>query len=153
MNVETNSLYNLLKEVFLLLDDGDRRLFGAYALTQARFYALFHLGEQPGISSSRLSELMFCDKSNITRLIKGLESDGLVVRRPHETDGRSLRLHLTPEGEKLSEKVRQAHNNYNAERLNCCLTYEDQNGLYEWLVTLRNGLEQQLHESEVLPVA
>jgi DNA-binding MarR family transcriptional regulator len=96
---------------------------------------------------------MFCDKSNITRLIKGLESDGLVVRRPHETDGRSLRLHLTPEGEKLSEKVRQAHNNYNAERLNCCLTYEDQNGLYEWLVTLRNGLEQQLHESVVLPVA
>lgn len=145
MSDEGIRLYNLLKELFLLLDDGDRRLFDAYALSEARFYALYHLGTQPGISSSQLSELMFCDKSNVSRLLKGMEAEGWVLREPHESDGRAQRLYLTPAGKALYNRVSQAHLNYNRERLDRCLQQAEQGELLELLTTLRNGLLMQLH--------
>jgi len=73
---DQTALYNLLKEAFLLLDFGDRVLFSRYNLTAPRFYALVHLGEEPGLSLKRLSQKMFCDKSNATRIFKGLEAEG-----------------------------------------------------------------------------
>jgi DNA-binding MarR family transcriptional regulator len=102
-------LYNLLKETFLLLDFGDRQLFEQFHLSIPRTYALYHIASTPGISPSQLSERMFCDKSNITRLVQGLESDGLVIRRPHESDGRATCLHLTPAGAALAARVTVAH--------------------------------------------
>lgn len=110
-------LYNLLKETFLLLDFGDRQLFGRFDLTVSRFYALHHLAEEPGISLSQLSNRMFCDKSNITRLIKGLEADGYVVRRRHDRDGRVACLFLTDAGAALQVEVAAAHHAFNAVRL------------------------------------
>lgn len=124
---EKEQLYNLLKETFILLDDGDRRLFGTYKLTPPRFYALTHINEEPGLSSSKLSERLLCDKSNVTRIVKGLESEGLIIRKPHETDGRALRLYLTDSGVDVLVKVQAAHHNFNARRLDCldCLSQGD----------------------------
>ncbi len=116
---EKEKLYNLLKETFILLDDGDRKLFGTYKLTPPRFYALTHIHEEPGLSSSKLSDRLLCDKSNVTRIVKGLEAEGLITRSPHETDGRALRLYLTELGAKVLVEVQQAHHKFNAQRLNC----------------------------------
>ena len=94
-------LYDLIKESFLLLDFGDRLFLGKFALTVPRYYALTHIAKEPGLSPSLLSRYMFCDKSNITRLVQGLQADGLIERRPHENDGRAQRLFLTADGAKL----------------------------------------------------
>ena len=87
-------MYTLLKEIFLILEDGDRRIFQQYDLTVTRFYALYHLSDNPGQTLRHLSDRMLCDKSNVTRVIKGLERDRLVFRQPHETDGRAYRLSI-----------------------------------------------------------
>jgi DNA-binding MarR family transcriptional regulator len=110
-------IYDLIKESFLLLDFGDRLFLEQYELSVPRYYALTHIAAEPGISPSLLSRYMFCDKSNITRLTQGLQSDGLVERKPHEHDGRSQRLYLTPEGERLHNRVAQAHRRYVESRL------------------------------------
>jgi DNA-binding MarR family transcriptional regulator len=110
-------LYNLLKETFLLLDFGDRLLFEQFDLSVPRTYMLYHIADTPGISPSQLSDRMFCDKSNITRLVQGLETDGLVARRPHEHDGRATRLHLTPAGAALAASVAVAHRSSVEDRL------------------------------------
>lgn len=110
-------LYDLIKESFLLLDFGDRLFLEQFSLTVPRYYALIHIAGEPGLSPSHLSQCMFCDKSNITRLIHGLESDGLVERRPHEHDGRSYRLFLTPAGKALQQEASEAHRRYVNERL------------------------------------
>jgi DNA-binding MarR family transcriptional regulator len=136
-------IYNLLKEVFFLIDDGDRHLFGQFNLSVPRFYILWHLGNEPGISSRRLSELMICDKSNITRLSKGLEADGLLVRQPHESDGRALRLFLTETGETVREQALAAHFDYNAQRLQDC-SIKDQDSLQQQLLCLKESLMTQL---------
>ena len=136
-------IYNLLKEIFFLIDDGDRHLFNQFNLSVPRFYILWHLGNEPGISSRRLSELMICDKSNITRLSKGLEADGLVVRQPHESDGRALRLYLTETGETVREQALAAHLSYNSQRLSTC-PVEDQDSLQQQLLCLKESLMAQL---------
>jgi DNA-binding MarR family transcriptional regulator len=140
---DSHMLYNTLNEIFLLLDDGDRRFFGSYELSPPRYYALFHLLEQPGISFSELSNRMFCDKSNITRIIKGLEADGLVVRRPHETDGRTLRLFLSDEGKKLCKEAMTAHRTYNQERFNDLEDIKKDN-LLDGLQHLKKSLRSKL---------
>ena len=86
---------------------------------------------------------MFCDKSNITRIIKGLEAEGLVIRRPHETDGRTLRLFLSDEGKALCKQAMVAHRVYNQERFS---NLEDikKNNLLDGLQQLKNSLRSQL---------
>lgn len=146
MLADADRIYTLLKEVFLLMEDGDRRLFSIYQLSQARFYALYHLGEHPGISSRELSDLMLCDKSNITRLIKGMESEQLVHREPHESDGRTLRLFLTSKGRQLRQQAITAHQRYNSDRFDRCLSAAEDGSLLKYLRLLRDGLHQQLVE-------
>lgn len=138
-------LYNLLKEAFLLLDFGDRQLFTRYNLTAPRFYALFHINREPGISSTQLSDRMFCDKSNATRIIKGLEGEGLVLRQPHETDGRSQRLFLTDSGTAVCQKVIDAHQAYNQARLDC-ITDIERGGLIQGLIRLNQRLQEELEQ-------
>jgi DNA-binding MarR family transcriptional regulator len=140
-------LYERLKEIFFLLDDGDRRLLAQYNLSLPRFYALFHLGDQPGLSVSELSDLMFCDKSNITRLIKGMEAEDLVCKRPHETDGRALRLFLTPEGQAVRDEVVEAHAAQNQRRFDSCLNSVEQELLFKHLTLLKQSLQYDLDQN------
>ncbi|MCA9943206.1 MAG: MarR family transcriptional regulator [Anaerolineales bacterium] len=140
---EREALYNLLKQTFILLDDGDRRLFGRYNLSPTRYYALLHISENPGLSSSELSDRLLCDKSNVTRIVKGLESSGYISRKPHETDGRTLRLYLTAQGKEVCNDVSQAHQTYNELRLSC-ISEISQGNLLENLSLLNDSLQNEL---------
>lgn len=143
---DTTQVYNLLKDIFFLLDDGDRRLFGSYNLSVSRFYILWHLGNQPGISSRRLSDLMLHDKSNITRLTQGLEADGLIRRLPDESDGRALCLYLTESGEVVRQRALAAHQAYNEQRFSFYST-DTRQTVYQQLCELRQNLAEQLQAS------
>ena len=139
------TIYSLINEIYLILDDGDRRLLNAFNLSSSRFYALVHIGERPGISLSDLSQRLICDKSNATRIIKGLEADGLVYRRPHETDGRTLRLFLTDEGMALRNKTISAHQRYNNLRF-VKLPPTEQESLSQGLEDLKQSLYGHLEK-------
>ncbi len=138
-------LYNLLKQTFILLDDGDRRLFGQYDLSPTRYYALLHISEKPGLSSSELSDRLLCDKSNVTRIVKGLENTGHIVRKPHETDGRTLRLYLTEQGKAVCAEISAAHQTYNEHRLSC-INEISQGDLLENLSLLNDSLQEELSQ-------
>ena len=138
------TLYALIKDIFFLLDDGDQQLFSHHSLTGSRYYILFHLGEQPGLSVSQLGTLMFCDKSNITRLVRAMEDEGLVCRYPHESDGRALRLFLTDQGASRRAAVLQAHDRLNEERFGHGLDPAEQGDVMTCLRKLKRSLEQDL---------
>ena len=144
---ERETLYNLLKQTFILLDDGDRRLFGRYNLSPTRYYALLHISESPGLSSSELSDRLLCDKSNVTRIVKGLENSGYIFRKPHETDGRTLRLYLTNQGKEVCANVSTAHQSYNEMRLSC-MNEISQGNLLENLSLLNDSLHKELSISQ-----
>jgi DNA-binding MarR family transcriptional regulator len=136
-------IYTLLNEIYLILDDGDRRLLSQFSLTPPRYYVLVHIGNRPGLSLSELSNLMLCDKSNATRIIRGLEAEGLVYRLPHETDGRSIRLYLSQTGQEVRKKAIEAHASYNQLRFDKADSLE-QEELVEELLTLRRRLRDRL---------
>lgn len=143
-------LYNLLKQTFILLDDGDRRLFGQYNLSPTRYYAILHISEKPGLSSSELSDRLLCDKSNVTRIVKGLENTGYIVRKPHETDGRTLRLYLTEQGKTICTEISAAHQKYNELRLSC-ISELSQDNLLDNLSLLNESLQEELLQP-LLPI-
>lgn len=141
---DKEKLYDLIKETFFLIDDGDRRFFVQFDLTVSRYYALLHIYEMPGLSFSQLSDQMVCDKSNVTRIIKGLEASGYVLRKPHETDGRTLRLYLTEMGTAVCQQATHSHKTFNQARLNCLPDLTGDN-LIEGLTNLNAYLRQELH--------
>lgn len=142
-------LYDLLKETFILLDDGDRRLFNRFNLTPPRFYILHHTQETPGLSPRQLSEKMLCDKSNVSRIIRSLEEDNLIERRPHESDRRSFCLYLTDEGKAIVQQVEDAHKNFNTARLEC-LDQIAEGNLLKNLTTLNQSLTANLADKATI---
>ena len=60
----------------------------------------------PGITAQQMAEKSGQDKGRITRLIKEIENEGLIERRPHPEDRRSQTLHLTPAGDTLMTEFR-----------------------------------------------
>ena len=55
-----------------------------------------------------LARLMHCDNSNITGIIDRLEERGLVERRSDQQDRRVRRIGLTPDGERIRERLFRA---------------------------------------------
>ena len=137
------NLYNTLKEIYFSLDNGDRRLLEGYKLSVPRFYLLKHIADHPGISLTRLSGLMLTDKSNITRLIKSVEAEGLVSRQQHASDGRALSLRLTEAGHRLLADAFEAHTNFTQARF--APLQEHANGLLAELQEVKQVLESQLN--------
>lgn len=146
-----NSLYTLLKEVFLILDEGDQYLFGQHGLSVTRFYTLYHLERKPGSTLRELSDMLLCDKSNVTRIVKSLEKRGLVVREPHERDGRSNRLFLTPEGSALQAKVLVEHQAFNRVRFAKQAEKLQDEAFLMKLNSVKDGLAQEMSQMVIEP--
>jgi DNA-binding MarR family transcriptional regulator len=71
--------------------------------------------ENEGPSTQKaLSEALVVSPRNITKLVDGLEADGLVVRRPHPTDRRAVLVDLTDAGLRVSDEVCAEHRRHMA---------------------------------------
>ncbi|WP_322495422.1 MarR family winged helix-turn-helix transcriptional regulator [Chloroflexus sp.] len=101
--------HRIIQEVYVLLDDGDRRLLRQFQLNPTQYAALLLLDERHGVRLSDLSVHLLIDKSSTTRLIDRLSSLGLVERIADPSDRRVQRLRLTAHGRTHLAKVRAAH--------------------------------------------
>lgn len=70
--------------------------------------ALALIGHRPGLSIRTLAESVALTHAGAVRLADRLESEGLIERRTHATDGRTRALYLTAAGEKACSSVLQA---------------------------------------------
>ena len=66
--------------------------------TQEQWILLNRLADRDGQSPIELTDEIFFDKPNISRMLASMQRRGLVERRPDATDGRRLRIFLTPRG-------------------------------------------------------
>lgn len=74
-------------------------------LTVAEIRVLKGIARASDCTAQTIAERMLQDKGRIARLIKSLQSAGLVDRQPHPEDSRSRRLSLTPGGKALSRRI------------------------------------------------
>jgi DNA-binding MarR family transcriptional regulator len=75
----------------------DARLASA-GLRIGQVALLAQIRRQPGVSTSRLAELLSIERSTVVRDIQVLERMGLVVSEPNPRDRRGRHLSLTPRG-------------------------------------------------------
>ena len=62
-----------------------------------------------GCTMSELSRMLLVSNGNATTVVDRLEKDGLVARRPSETDRRTIYVALTPEGLTQFEGLASGH--------------------------------------------
>ena len=135
--------YRLLQELYLMLDDSDRRVLRGYGLTNRQYHALQHLPPGTNRHLTEMSELLFCDKSNITGLVERMVRDGLVTRDRSDSDRRYLELSITDKGDSHRTESREAlevaiHNRFNI------LNEAEQDQLQALLYKLASGLRNYL---------
>lgn len=72
----------------------------AWGLSDAKLAALEVLAEQESgcCCLYDIGDCLGVSRPNVTKLVDGLQREGLVERRPHARDGRKIEAHLTPKG-------------------------------------------------------
>jgi MarR family transcriptional regulator, organic hydroperoxide resistance regulator len=144
--VMINTSYDLLKDIYLLLDDGDRGFLKQYGITPAQYYALLWLDVVEPKKLSQLSKDMLTDPGNVTRLTDRMDEKGWVLRQRDQIDRRVIWVSLTPQGRQLCSEVRLAHASYVQAQMSL-LTPEEQNQLHTLLHKLRDGLSQKIGQA------
>lgn len=109
MKQKRMQLYESLKSIFLHIDNHEKAFLSTYGLNIPRFYVLMHVNNHHGLNYMELSDLLLCTKSNTSRIVQGMQKDGLLSRVSNPEDGRSYHLYLTEEGQNIFEKVYPAY--------------------------------------------
>jgi len=80
-----------------------------------RFPALAIIFLNPGISQSALGRAIARDKSTVSPLIKDLQKNGFITRKPSVHERRSVTLTLTKKGERILDKLLARANEHEQE--------------------------------------
>lgn len=70
--------------------------------------ALLHIAHHPGCTASDLVRHSGRDKAQVARLLQQLEAHGWVLREASAADRRVQHIRVTPDGEAVHRKLRQA---------------------------------------------
>jgi DNA-binding MarR family transcriptional regulator len=135
--------HQLVHDVYLLLDDGDRRVLAPLGLSPLEYAVLLQLDLQHGRRLTDVGSTLLCVKSTITRTVDRLELGGLVRRLPDPDDRRAQRLVLTVRGRDLRDRAFQEHSASIERRLGR-LNPQERELLGALLIKLRDGLRDDL---------
>ncbi len=102
-----------------LAQDASYRAFARHRdkdmVKPGRFPALAIIHLNPGISQSALGRAIARDKSTVSPLIKDLQKNGFISRKPSALDRRSVTLSLTKKGERTLERLKTRAKDHEAE--------------------------------------
>ena len=102
-----------------LAQDASYRTFARHRdkdlIKPGRFPALAIIHLNPGISQSALGRAIARDKSTVSPLIKDLQTNGFISRKPSAQDRRSVTLSLTKKGERTLDRLRTRADEHEAE--------------------------------------
>ena len=111
MIVEDTVDFHLRSTLFAM-----RRMYNLIAqengITQGIGYALINIGED-GIPATKIAPLMGMTSSSLSRMLKNMEDDSMIYRKPDKEEKRIVRIFLTDEGSILRDKVEQVVLDFN----------------------------------------
>lgn len=112
-------------------------------LTQEQYFIMFKLWQKDGQSQTELSDDIFRDNPNITRLLDNLEKKKYVQRIPDNADRRMFRICLTDKGKKLRQiYLKYAPVSRKGDYLT--LTVDDLENLKRILRTIESNITNQI---------
>jgi DNA-binding MarR family transcriptional regulator len=98
----------LLRRAWYGLNQAFRQRIAHVGVTPDQFSILRWLseGDPQGLTQRTITDLMASDPNTITSTLARMETNGLIVRMPHESDRRANRVKLRPAGRRTFEKAR-----------------------------------------------
>src|SRR6185369_13928985 len=92
--VSVHQQYRMLHDIYVLLDDGDRRVLENFGLTTSQYSVLMLLDPTEGRRLTTVSDRLLRARSTITRIVDQLEEARLVQRVADPEDRRAQRVVL-----------------------------------------------------------
>ncbi|KZL18974.1 Multiple antibiotic resistance protein MarR [Pseudovibrio axinellae] len=110
VSLETE-LYLSMSRLSEVIDQNSANELEAYGLTNGAFEVLVALrgrSDPKEMSPSDLYRSLLKTSGGMTKILKQLEEDNLIVRIDHETDKRSKMVRLTQKGKDVAEQAMQS---------------------------------------------
>ncbi|MEL6195500.1 MAG: MarR family transcriptional regulator [Myxococcota bacterium] len=76
-----------------------------YEATPEQWFVLNKLHQREGRIQSELSDEIFSDRPNITRILDGMERHGWITRKSDGRDGRRKQVFLTRAGRRVAQEI------------------------------------------------
>ncbi len=114
-----------------------------FALSMAEWRILGQLGFNGEGTVAELAARTLTDKAQISRSVQNLVERGLVLREPHDRDGRRVMLYLSSRGVDYVRKVYPHRDDFNQELLEQ-LTQQERRSLETAIDKLTRYLEAEL---------
>ena len=122
MIVEDTVDFHLRSTLFTM-----RRMYNLMAqeigITQGIGYALINIKNE-GIPATKIAPLMGMTSSSLSRMLKNLEDDKLIYRKPDDNDKRIVNIFLTKDGKELRKKIEEVVLEFN-KKLNIKLNIKE----------------------------
>ena len=119
-------------------------------VTMAEVHILTSIADAPGVTGAELASLKKKTPSAISQVLKRLENENLIERRPHPTHGKKYCLYVTESGKRLSELHKNwdvAHIRHTLENLLRLCSIEEINTFFRVISAyLSSGLESPEEE-------
>jgi DNA-binding MarR family transcriptional regulator len=125
-----------------------QKLQSEFSTTLPRFDLMAQLERTPeGLRMSELSQRMMVTGGNVTGITDGLEKEGLVQREVDATDRRVFRVKLTPEGQRVFERMAAEHERWVID-LFAALSAKQKKQLADLLGELKSHIVEQQPPAE-----
>ncbi len=143
MNIEETVDYHIRSTLFSMM-----RMYNLIAaengITQAIGYVLILIKEE-GMPATKIAPVMGMGTSSLTRLLKNMEDDGLIYRKPDDHDKRVVNIFLTEHGKKLREQAKKVVLNFN-EKLYSQITKQEMEAFAKVATIIRNQVQIEIEE-------
>lgn len=84
-----------------------------YGMTVTMGFVLLNISSEKGAAATKIAPLLGMEPRSLTRLIKNMEEQGLVTRKPDPEDKRSVRIFLTDLGLERKRIARENVDSFN----------------------------------------
>ncbi len=89
------------------------QLADEHELTQATGFVLLNIGDNGGTPATKIAPLMGMKKTSLSRMLKNMESEGLICRVKDKHDGRQVNICLTEIGRAKKKIAKQVVRQFN----------------------------------------
>ncbi len=107
--MDVKELARSIVEFYEKLSSWEHEVVRGSDLTPNQMHAIEVIGHEKSLRMKELAERLGVTTGTLTVTVDRLEQKGLIERQPHETDRRSYRVVLTPNGVKHFKKHHEFH--------------------------------------------
>lgn len=94
------------------------QLADQHELTQATGFVLLNINDKEGTPATKIAPLMGMRKTSLSRMLKNMETDGLICRVKDELDGRQVNICLTEKGQEKKKIAKSVVKKFNEHIVN-----------------------------------